>query len=104
MKQIALYFLTIALSIPLRSQNRAANEQFIKDSLEIMRVKLVRPQFKFDNRITFYKGQSLAINGMDAGVLLKDKLRLTLGYYQMNDYLNAFNKTVDTIDFGRLVQ
>jgi hypothetical protein len=104
MKKQILFFLVIGLHSSVFSQKNEDHEQFLKDSAEIMKIKLVRPQFKFDNRITFYKGQSLAINGLDAGVLLKDKLRLTLGYYTMNDYLNAFNKTVDTVDYGRLVK
>lgn len=79
------------------------NEQFIRDSLAIVKVKLVRPQLKFDNRQTFYGGQALAITGFDAGVLLAEKLRVTVGYYNMNNNLNnrAFMRN-DTA-FGTLI-
>jgi len=50
------------------------------------------------------EGQALTINGIDAGVLLKDKLRFTLGYYSMKGSLKAFKKTVDSIEYGRLIQ
>jgi hypothetical protein len=65
--------------------------------------KLVRPQVKFDNRLTFFEGQSLNINGFDAGVLLKDKMRITLGYYRLNDELTSFRQTVEGVDMGRLL-
>lgn len=79
------------------------NKQFIRDSLAIVKVKLVRPQLKFDNRQTFYGGQALAITGFDAGVLLAEKLRVTVGYYNMNNNLNnrAFMRN-DTA-FGTLI-
>src|SRR5436190_4296002 len=83
---------------------KMSKEQFLKDSAEIMRPKLVRPQVKFDNRLTFYEGQTLAINGFDAGVLLKDKMRLTLGYYKLDDDLNAFKETIDSVDIGRRIR
>lgn len=80
------------------------DDQFIKDSLAVMRVKLVRPQFKFDNRVTFCEGQALYINGFDVGVLLSDKLRFTLGYYSMKDQLKSYNLTKNDEEFGRLIQ
>lgn len=88
--------------VPARGQ-KLSQEQFVADSVRIMRPKLIRPQFKFDNRITFYEGQTLAITGGDAGVLLKDKLRLTAGYYELSDDLNAFRQTIDSNDVGRLI-
>ncbi|MCE3259933.1 MAG: hypothetical protein K0S12_1574, partial [Bacteroidetes bacterium] len=99
-------FFTCLLSIValnLCSQNERY-EQFVKDSLEIIKVKLVRPQFKFDNRVTFVAGQALAINGIDAGVLLKDKLRFTLGYYAMKGSLKEFKYTLEGEDYGRLIE
>lgn len=95
---IGLIFLT-----QLLNSQKMSHEQFVKDSAEIVRVKLVRPQVKFDNRLTFFEGQTLSINGFDAGVLLKDKMRLTLGYYRLNDDLNALKQTIDSIDFIRLI-
>jgi hypothetical protein len=113
MKTRVLYFLlllihsnlhaqnpSIAKDLPTGQQNR---EQFIKDSTAIMQVRLVRPQFKLDNRVTWYEGQSLGLTGFDVGVLLKEKLRLTLGYYQLNENLNAFKRTIDSNDLGSLV-
>jgi hypothetical protein len=78
-------------------------DDFIKDSLEIIKVKLVRPQFKFDDRVTFCEGQSLSINGFDLGVLLSDKLRFTLGYYGMKGHLKNYDYTSEGSEFGRFV-
>lgn len=84
------------------AQTKKAREQFVKDSIYIMRVKLIRPQFRGDNRTVFLKGQPLNINGFDAGVLLKEKLRLTLGYYSINsDNINAYSKTIDNVQYNR---
>lgn len=69
-----------------------------------MRVKLVRPQFKFDNRVAFYEKQTLTITGFDIGVLLSDKLRFTLGYYKMNERLKFFDEIKDGQEFGRFIQ
>ncbi|MDQ3111009.1 MAG: hypothetical protein M3R17_14035 [Bacteroidota bacterium] len=82
----------------------SGNDQFIKDSLAIVGVKLVRPQFKFDNRVTFYDGRPLSITGFDAGVLLSDKLRFTLGYYSMDDQLKGDNFMADGQEFGRFMK
>ena len=78
--------------------------QYVHDSLEIVRLKLVRPQVKLDNRVTFFQKQGLAINGFDIGVLLSEKLRLTLGYYNMHDRLRAFDYTTEGAEFGRFVR
>jgi hypothetical protein len=85
----------------LCSQTKAQRKAFIKDSTYIVRVKLVRPQFRVDNRNIFIKNQVLTINGLDAGVLLKDKLRLTLGYYWLNKKLSEYNKTIGDIRYER---
>ncbi|MEO6304008.1 MAG: hypothetical protein ABIP51_12630 [Bacteroidia bacterium] len=69
-----------------------------------MRVKLIRPQFRIDNRSIFFKGQLLNSNGLDAGVLLKEKLRLTVGYYWLTDNLDTYKKNVDNIDIERNLQ
>jgi hypothetical protein len=78
-------------------------DQFTRDSLDIVKVKLVRPQFRFDNRQTFVGKQTLQISGFDAGVLLSEKLRVTLGYYTMSDRLKQFDEIKDGAEFGRLV-
>ncbi len=74
---------------------------FTKDSIYIMRVKFVRPQFRVDNRSIFFKGQMLNSNGLDAGVLLKEKLRLTLGYYWLNDNLDTYRITENNMELNR---
>lgn len=84
------------------AQTKKAREQFIKDSTYIMRVKLVRPQLRGDNRTVFLSGQPLNIRGFDAGVLLKEKLRLTLGYYSLNDdEIKFYTKTIDDVEYRR---
>jgi hypothetical protein len=101
---ILLSILLLCLQPPACAQTKAQRKQFIKDSTEIMRVKLVRPQFRIDNRNIFIKGQVLTINGVDAGVLLKEKLRLTLGYYSLNNKLSAYKKTIDDIQYDRQIK
>jgi hypothetical protein len=103
MKKVLFVSLGILFS-PFSFSQKMSREEFMKDSTAIMRPKLVRPQIKFDNRLTFYEGQTLAINGFDAGVLLKEKLRLTLGYYKLNEDLNAFKETIDSIDVGHRIK
>jgi hypothetical protein len=79
-------------------------DEFRKDSLEIIKTRLVRPQFKLDNRVALYNSQALDINGFDIGVLLSNKLRVTLGYYGMSGSLKSFNKTKEGIDYTRLIE
>ncbi|PZR20298.1 MAG: hypothetical protein DI538_30470 [Azospira oryzae] len=68
-----------------------------------MRMRLIRPQLRLENRMTYHKGQFLNLNGVDAGVLLKDKLRLTLGYYFLNDDLSAYKTNIDGEDITRTI-
>lgn len=103
MKQLLLILFVITFSFSF-AQQVLNEEQFLKDSLKIRRVKLIRPQFKLDNREAFVDNQALTINGLDLGVLLIEKLRFTLGYYSMKGSLKAFRRTVDTIEYGRLIQ
>lgn len=93
-----------SVSLLVVGQSRLTPEQFKKDSLALTVVPLIKPQFRFDNRITFYGNQMLSINGFDAGVLLKEKLRFTLGYYSLKDELDEFNETKENEEFGRLVK
>lgn len=98
-----LFFLLIfalpALAQPEKKKYTRAN--FIKDSTEIMRIKLVKPQFRVDNRNIFFKGQVLTLNGIDAGVILNEKLRLTGGYYQLNDNLKHYQTEIDGVQVDR---
>lgn len=98
-----LLFIFIFQATILFSQE-SAPDPFIHDSLAIMKVKLVRPQFKFDNRVTWCERQALQINGFDAGVLLSEKLRLTLGYYSMSARLKIYDYTSDGKDIGRFIE
>lgn len=86
------------------SQKKLTRSQFTKDSIEIMKMKNVRPQLRVDNRMTYHKGQTLNLNGIDAGVLLKDKLRITLGYYYLRDDLNAYQTIIDEEEVTRNIQ
>lgn len=97
----ALFLALIMCTNGLFSQKKMSRKEFIKDSTYIVRVKLVRPQFRFDNRTIFIKGQALNINGLDAGVLLKEKLRLTLGYYASVKNLSREHEIIDDIEFER---
>ncbi len=98
MKQLFLFLIFFGVS-PLYGQKKMTRKQFIEDSLKIMKPKLVRPQFRLDNRITFLNDQKLSVTGIDAGVLLKEKLRVTLGYYRVSDKLTSLSKTIDNVDY-----
>ena len=84
------------------SQNKKlTQEQFIADSLNIIKPKIVRPQFRLDNRTIFLKNQQLNIAGFDIGVLLKDKLRITLGYYYLpKTEIKSYNKLISGQQFN----
>lgn len=95
-----LFLITIILScFKINAQQKITKKQFIADSLKIIKTRLVRPQVRLDNRLTFLNGQKLSISGVDAGVLLKEKLRLTVGYYGVSDKLTALKKNIDYIDY-----
>lgn len=102
LKRIIIPFM-LCIANAIHSQNQEP-DQFTRDSLEIAKVKLVRPQFRFDNRQTFVGKQTLGITGFDLGVLLSEKLRVTLGYYSMEDRLKEFDEVIEDVEFGRLVE
>jgi len=83
------------------SQKKYNKKQFKKDSIAIMKPPLMRIQLRIDNKLTFYKGDSYNIQGFDAGILLKEKIRLTLGYYSLNDELSDYSRTQDNGYFNR---
>ena len=101
MAQIKIIFILILSGIVsiTYAQKKMTKRQFIADSTAIVKPKLIRPQFRFDNRVTFLNGQKLSISGLDAGVLLKDKLRTTLGFYTVSDKLTTLKKTIDDIEY-----
>jgi len=106
-KRTGNYFFSIVFiffSFLSYSQKKYTRKAFIKDSIEISKPPLIRPQLRIDNRTFFFKGQALNVYGADAGVLLKEKLRLTLGYYSLNSELNAYKKTENGIDLERNIK
>src|ERR1051326_8169996 len=67
------------------AQTDSTDQKFTEDSLRLLAVKPVSPQFKFDTRGTFVWGKAVNMYGYDAGILVNNKLRLTLGYYRIDD-------------------
>lgn len=86
-------------AININAQQKLTKQKFVADSIKIMRPKLIRPQFRFDNRLTFLSGQKLNITGVDGGVLLNNKLRITLGYYSVSDKLTSLKKTLNAVEY-----
>jgi hypothetical protein len=72
-------------------------EEFIRDSLNAVKPKLIRPQVRIDSRVSFFENQRINIYGYDAGIMAKDKLRLALGYYRINNDLPA-KKDIDGVN------
>lgn len=86
-KNICFYLLFLTL-YSARGQNIAPSaEQFWADSMYITRPKLFRPQVRLDSRTSRFDKQTINLYGYDAGIMFKDKLRLTLGYYRINNNL-----------------
>lgn len=98
MKSIVFFCVLCFSTLNINAQARLTKKTFIADSLRIIKTKLVRPQFKFDNRITFLNGQKLSISGFEAGVLLSEKLRITLGYYKVADKFTSLSKRIDEVN------
>ncbi|MBL7934540.1 MAG: hypothetical protein JNM51_01875 [Bacteroidia bacterium] len=101
MPQTKVIFILLFLSglVSVYAQQKISKRQFIADSTKIVKPRLVRPQLKFDSRLVFFNGQKLSISGGDVGVLLKNKLRVTLGYYSLSDKLTSLKKTIDNIEY-----
>ncbi len=83
----------------MNGQVKLTKKVFLADSLKITKPKLIRPQFRIDNRLTFLNGQKLGISGFDAGVLLNEKLRITLGYYKVSDKFTSLSKRIDEVEY-----
>lgn len=76
-------------------------KQFKEDSLKIVKPKFVRPQVRLDNRTIFYNNQRINISGFDLGVIFKDKLRMTLGYYQYSkNNVSFINKQINDVVYN----
>lgn len=101
MERVKIIFILLLFSYCSYSyaQKKMGKKQFIIDSTNIVKPKLVRPQFRFDNRLIFSKNGSLRIAGADAGVLLKNKLRVTLGYYSLSEQPKSLAKTINNIEY-----
>ena len=94
---LALLFLYFGTTI--YAQKKFTKQQFIADSIRIVKPKLIRPQFRFDNRIIFLNGQKLNTSGVDAGVLLKNKIRMTLGYYSVSDKITSLKIILNDVEY-----
>jgi hypothetical protein len=113
MKQLLLYtalFCSLAAFGQKDSTRRDKNyfdtvkysyANFLRDSLEIVRVPIARPQFRFDNRNIYFNGQNLFVAGYDAGFMLKDKLRVTVGYYQLKNNISTYKTEIDGKQYDR---
>ncbi len=97
MKYILIFISVLAFN-SLFSQKKYSRKQFRIDSLKIVRPRLVRPQVRLDNKTLFYQGEVYNINGFDFGAIIKEKIRLTLGYYYLNDFLNDHVRSNNTFD------
>ena len=98
-KQLIIVFIVLLTPQCTFSQSKAlSKKQFTTDSLRIIRPRIARPQFRIDNRIVFFNKELSNISGLDAGVVLKEKLRLTLGYYSLsNRNINTLNKSINNV-------
>ncbi len=80
------------------SQNKKKKNElygeFKADSIRIATPKFIRPQFRIESRASLFDGNRINFNGYDAGVLLKNKLRLTLGYYTVD---KNYQKEIDSV-------
>jgi hypothetical protein len=103
-RPLLLCYFLLCLPVVAFSQKKLTKKQFIKDSTEIVQRGIIRPQVRLDNRVTLHKGQSLTMNGIDAGVLLNEKLRLTLGFYHLSDHLNAYSTVIDGAEVRRIMK
>lgn len=104
MKKRTLLYLALLLASWCFGQKKLSKKDFVRDSIAIMKPPLVRPQLRADNRQIFFKQQPIAMNGFDAGVLLKEKLRLTLGYHWLTDNLHFYHKNQNGVDIDRQIK
>ncbi len=88
-----------SLSTISQAQTKMSKREFISDSLKIIKPKLIRPQFKIDNRVTLFNRQQLVVVGIDAGILIKERLRITAGFYGLSNRLTSIKKTVNNVDY-----
>ena len=95
---ITVSFLLLFPCLIFSQAKKLSKKQFIADSLKIVKPRIARPQFRIDNRTVFSSKQLINISGFDAGVVLKEKLRVTLGYYSLStNNLTSFDKSIDSV-------
>jgi hypothetical protein len=99
MKNLIFFIVFYCQIIIANGQTNITKKIFLIDSLNIVKTKLIRPQFRFDNRLTFLNGQKLSITGFDGGVLLSEKLRIALGYYKVSDKFTSLTKRVNDVEY-----
>ncbi len=97
--QNLLFYFFVFCALNINAQKKMTKKVFMADSIKIMKPKLIRPQFRFDNRLSFLNNETLSLNGLDAGVLLKNKLRVTLGYYHASKKLPSLKKNFNDIEY-----
>lgn len=115
----SLLFLLVLLQGLLISQTLTPKQAHIKDSLtaklkadstHIYRPQKYRPYINLDQRNSFIRGQSININGLQLGVLIKDKHVVGAGGYVItlnskqkvktkNDKNVSLNRTLN-MDYG----
>ncbi len=95
-----IYGSLICCSLTAFSQKKMTKHQFIADSLKIIKPTFIRPQLKLDNRVTIFNFQRLSVTGIDAGVLIRERLRLTVGFYTISDKLTYIKKSINSVDYA----
>jgi hypothetical protein len=96
--RIRTFLLALVLGfLKVNAQTGYSYDDYLADSLKIIKPKLIRPQIRIDSRVSFFENQTINIYGYDAGILAKDKLRLALGYYRINNDLPA-KKEIDGVN------
>ncbi len=99
-----LLLMLLVINLKAQTQKKYSYDQFVKDSLAIVKPPLARTQFKLDNRVVFHGSQAIDLNGFDAGVLLSNKLRVTLGYYGMKSDLRKYNIVKQEIEYTKVIE
>ena len=85
--------------VSTNTQHKMSKKEYLADSLEISKRELIRPQFKLDNRVIFFNFQKLGIFGLDAGILVKEKIRVTIGYYTISNKLTTIEKIINNVQY-----
>ena len=95
----AIYYVLVFFSLNIHAQSKLAKKKFVADSLKIIERKSIRPKIKLDDKIIFFGSQRLGVIGIDAELFIKEKLRLTLGYYTISDKLTTIKKTIHNVTY-----